>query len=573
MGNNKIVFGNEVLIDLTEDTVDASTLYKGATAHARTGDLITGMIDPVLSVNDKTPDESGNVELTLNDLGGDLTLYVKKVEAPGYSDILTNAAASSASGYVRKVTGSRLMTNTEGDKLAGIQSGAEVNIQSDWNATDTTSDAYIKNKPALNFLPTSGGRMEGNINMANNSITNLKNAVNTQDAINKGQVDLSLSKKQDNITGSQGQIVGFNEQGKPIAQNAPVSGVSSVNGQVGDVSLSANDVHALPDTTPIPTNNEFTLLGLGEKSYNSLTDKPTKLSQFTNDPGYITSSGSITGNAATATNAEYANKDKDGNVIIDTYLKRTGGNMSGAIDMGSNKITSLATGTDDTDAINKKQLDDAIAGLGTLLNFKGTVPTVNDLPLTGNAKGDVWITEDTDNQYVWVVDSSSGPIDDWVKFGSDINLSGYLKIANLESTTGSSTVTAITQDAVTRYLNAKQNLLTGTAGNILVYTVGGVGEETPDSIAVTGIKGDNQSTYQKGQVSLGPDDIGALPEDGTAANSLKLENYSASDFMFANSITPVYSLSIVTYDSNGLVSSSETMTEITNDAIDTLWGS
>lgn len=34
------------------------------------------------------------------------------------------------------------------DKLAGIASGAEVNVQPDWNVTDTGSDAYIRNKPS-----------------------------------------------------------------------------------------------------------------------------------------------------------------------------------------------------------------------------------------------------------------------------------------------------------------------------------------------------------------------------------------------------------------------------------------
>lgn len=39
-------------------------------------------------------------------------------------------------------------TETEKSKLAGIAAGAEVNVQADWNATSTSSDAYIKNKPA-----------------------------------------------------------------------------------------------------------------------------------------------------------------------------------------------------------------------------------------------------------------------------------------------------------------------------------------------------------------------------------------------------------------------------------------
>lgn len=40
-------------------------------------------------------------------------------------------------------------TTTEKNKLSGIASGAEVNVQADWNVTDSASDAYIKNKPTI----------------------------------------------------------------------------------------------------------------------------------------------------------------------------------------------------------------------------------------------------------------------------------------------------------------------------------------------------------------------------------------------------------------------------------------
>lgn len=40
-------------------------------------------------------------------------------------------------------------TNTEKNKLAGIAAGAEVNVQSDWNVTDSSSDAFIRNKPTI----------------------------------------------------------------------------------------------------------------------------------------------------------------------------------------------------------------------------------------------------------------------------------------------------------------------------------------------------------------------------------------------------------------------------------------
>lgn len=42
MANNKIIFGDEVLIDLTPDTVTADTLAEGYIAHDRSGNTIVG---------------------------------------------------------------------------------------------------------------------------------------------------------------------------------------------------------------------------------------------------------------------------------------------------------------------------------------------------------------------------------------------------------------------------------------------------------------------------------------------------------------------------------------------------
>lgn len=42
MGNSKVIFGNETLIDLTGDTVTPDTLLAGTTAHNRSGEQIVG---------------------------------------------------------------------------------------------------------------------------------------------------------------------------------------------------------------------------------------------------------------------------------------------------------------------------------------------------------------------------------------------------------------------------------------------------------------------------------------------------------------------------------------------------
>lgn len=42
MGKSKIIFGGNVLLDLTADTVEPDKILKGHTAHDKAGDLITG---------------------------------------------------------------------------------------------------------------------------------------------------------------------------------------------------------------------------------------------------------------------------------------------------------------------------------------------------------------------------------------------------------------------------------------------------------------------------------------------------------------------------------------------------
>ncbi len=44
MAVNKVIYGTTVLVDLTEDTVTASTLMQGYTAHAADGSTIVGAV-------------------------------------------------------------------------------------------------------------------------------------------------------------------------------------------------------------------------------------------------------------------------------------------------------------------------------------------------------------------------------------------------------------------------------------------------------------------------------------------------------------------------------------------------
>lgn len=78
------------------------------------------------------------------------------------------------------------MTATDKTKLDGITSGAEPNVQADWNETDSTSDAYIKNKPNVvggitSISGTAPINVSGTSSSKNVSVSTFSNATETSD--------------------------------------------------------------------------------------------------------------------------------------------------------------------------------------------------------------------------------------------------------------------------------------------------------------------------------------------------------------------------------------------------------
>lgn len=101
------------------------------------------------SVDTKIANLVNSAPEALNTLGELATALQTHEDA--YDALLTTVG-----GKVDKVSGKGLSTNdyttAEKNKLAGIASGAEVNVQSDWSVTDSTSDAFIKNKPSVVYV-------------------------------------------------------------------------------------------------------------------------------------------------------------------------------------------------------------------------------------------------------------------------------------------------------------------------------------------------------------------------------------------------------------------------------------
>ena len=119
----------------------------------------------------------------------------------GITDAYTKTEVSSiVDNKVDKVTGKSLstedFTSTYKEKLDSIEDNAEVNVQSDWNISDTTSDAFIKNKPNIylksetdTLLNNKVDKVTGKSLISDSEITRLSTVSNYDDTGVKSSID------------------------------------------------------------------------------------------------------------------------------------------------------------------------------------------------------------------------------------------------------------------------------------------------------------------------------------------------------------------------------------------------
>lgn len=89
-----------------------------------------------------------------------------------------------------------LMSATDKTKLDGIESGAEANVQADWNQTDSTADDFIKNKPG-NATTSTDGLMSAADKEKLDTITWTKAAI--LEALGYEEVNLSITDTDGNV--------------------------------------------------------------------------------------------------------------------------------------------------------------------------------------------------------------------------------------------------------------------------------------------------------------------------------------------------------------------------------------
>ena len=189
--------------DVQELKDDVSSIDDRVTSVENSVTALGARVDNTESNISSLQTELGAVE---NDIGSESTqgtiLYRIKHNEDNISTLNTEVQAKADTSTIQQIDGR--LTTAE-DKLSTIAQGAEVNVQADWDVTDTSSDQYIQNKPTLGT---------------------------------QAQIDYTQSSQgaQD-----QGKAVALNNTGVIDSTMLPAH-VQSVNGRSGAVTITKSDV-------------------------------------------------------------------------------------------------------------------------------------------------------------------------------------------------------------------------------------------------------------------------------------------------------------------------------------------
>lgn len=207
-----------------------------------------------------------------------------------------------------------------------------------------------------------------------NGITELRDKVeNAQETADK-----ALSLAQDNankIATIQGQITEI--YSKIDALNTRLTKVegdiTTIKGQIDTINQQITTINqAISSIREEISNITEQIAGITSSITNLTNRVKTVEGKVTTIEGNISDiQGDITNIEGDITNINNALDDIKGGTTELPYVKKAGDTMSGALNMGSNKVSSVATPTDDADAATKKYVDDKVSGAEYKLPIAG----------------------------------------------------------------------------------------------------------------------------------------------------------------------------------------------------------
>ena len=173
------------------------------------------------------------------------------------------------------------ITSAKVTKLDGIESGAEVNVQADWTEANSSSDAYIKNKPTLATVATSGSYNDlvNKPTIGNATLTVQKNSTTidtfTANATTDKIINIPVPTKTSDITNDGSDGTSTYVEADDLATVATSGSYNDLTNKptIGNATLTIQKNSSTIDT--------FTANATSNKTIN--IPVPTKTSDITND--------------------------------------------------------------------------------------------------------------------------------------------------------------------------------------------------------------------------------------------------------------------------------------------------
>lgn len=246
-----------------------------------------------------------------------------------------------------------------------------------YNEPQNVAFWYVSKRPECGFkndFETEIANLVQSTGYCANGITELRDKVeNAQETADK-----ALSLAQDNadkIATIQGQITEI--YSKIDALNTRLTKVegdiTTIKGQIDTINQQITTINqAISSIREEISNITEQIAGITSSITNLTNRVQTVEGKVTTIEGNITDiQGDITNIEGDITNINNALDDIKGGTTELPYVKKSGDTMSGALNMGSNKVSDVATPTDDADAATKKYVDDKVSGAEYKLPIAG----------------------------------------------------------------------------------------------------------------------------------------------------------------------------------------------------------
>lgn len=479
---------------VSNDNTTAITPAAVADAIAsNTGDYISNNGDPFTSYNELVTYSAQHAsEITNNDYAivtgtdGDNTYYDRYKATVSGSTITwskeyrINNSSFSTAQWDAINSG---ITSSGVTKLNGIAAGAEVNIQSNWSETNTSSDAFILNKPVI---PT-----------ATSDLTNDSNFVS----------DASYIHTDNNYT---------------TAEKNKLAGIASG----AEVNVQA-DWNVTSTSSDAFIKNKPSLATVAiSGSYNDLSNKPTipivnngtlTIQRNGTDIATFTANQSAASTADIAVPTATSDLTNDSNFVVDASYVHTDNNFTST---EKTKLSGIASGAE----VNQNAFSNVVIGSTTIAaDTKTDTLTLvagSNVALTPDATNDKITIAATDTTYSSKAAASGGTDVSLVTTGEKYTWNNK---SNLAIGTTSTTAAAGNHTHTTSISAGGTSTVDLAADTSYTLTAGGTSVvfKTPANTgAVTGVKGNAESTYRTGDVNITPANIGAATSGHTHTVSI-----------------------------------------------------